>query len=545
MRNHKVVCGSARVMVVWLLIASLATLCQAAPGRGAPGRGGSGQAGPVVVRTAPRLPLTIGKSVILQSDADVSRVSVAQPEIADFVLLSPRQIYVTGRAPGITNLTLWDKGDKVRAIYDLDVAPDISRLKKMLHDVLPEETGIEVMTSQDSIALSGTVRDAASLKKALALAEVYAPKKVLNLLSVGGVQQVMLEVRVAEMSKSLVNRMGINLNAVGDGNFAYTLIGSLTSVASDMFNVDTVQNKYQYVTMTANSAEGSSSFDTSPIQLAYREFNQAANKATMSMNTGTAAARFNTNWGGAGNTAVTAVMDMLKENGLVKILAEPNLVCLNGQTADFLAGGQIPVPVSSGLGTTTIEWKKFGVQLNFTPTIVGGNRINLKVNPEVSNLDYTRAITLLGASIPAINTRQTSTTIELKNGQTFAIAGMLNEQSRTTMDKYPVLGDIPVLGTLFKSSQFQKDQTELVILITAHLVKPLDKKAISLPTDSAHQPDDLEFFLGIRRDGSPDAGDASQGRPSQAGAATLDGDFGHAVPLAAARPAAARQGEGE
>jgi pilus assembly protein CpaC len=488
-------------------------------------------AAPVSVRSAPKLSLTIGKSVILQSDVDVSRVSVAQPEVADFVLLSPRQIYVTGRAPGITNLTLWDKGDKVRAVYDLDVAPDVSRLKRMLHDVLPGESGLEVMASQDSIALSGTVRDSENLKKALALAEVYAPKKVLNLVSVGGVQQVMLEVRVAEMAKSVVNRMGINLNAVGDGNFAYTLIGSLTSVASGMFNVDTVANTYKYVTMKTSGSDSSASFESSPIQLAYREFNPPTNKATMSMNQGTAVARWNTNWGGAGNTAMTAVLDMLKENGLVKILAEPNLVCLNGQSADFLAGGQIPVPVSAGLGTTSIEWKKFGVQLNFTPTLVGGERINLKVSPEVSNLDYSRAITINGSSIPAINTRQTSTTIELKNGQTFAVAGMLNEQSRSTMDKYPMLGDIPVLGNLFKSTQYQKDQTELVILITAHLVKPLDKRSMSLPTDTAHDPDDLEFFLGIRRD---DQAKAAAGGPIVAGSASLDGDFGHAVPIAAA-----------
>ena len=513
---------SARALAC-LLVVTVTGLAYAAPGGVAP----------VAVHSAPRLALTIGKSVILRSDADISRVSVAQPEVADFVLLSPRQIYVTGRAPGVTNLTLWDKGDKIRAVYDLDVAPDITRLKRMLHDVMPGEPGIEVMASQDSIALSGTVRDADNLKKALALAEVYAPKKVLNLMSVGGVQQVMLEVRVAEMAKSVVNRMGINLNAVGDGNFAYTLIGSLSSVASGMFNVDTVSNAYQYVTInSSSSSDGSSSSSSStsaPIQLAYREFSPSTNKATMTMNQGTAVARWNTNWGGAGNTAMTAVLDLLKENGLVKILAEPNLVCLNGQSADFLAGGEIPVPVSAGLGTTSIEWKKFGVQLNFTPTLTGGERINLKVSPEVSNLDYSRAITINGSTVPAINTRQTSTTIELKNGQTFAVAGLLSEQSRNSMDKYPVLGDIPVLGNLFKSSQFQKDQTELVILITAHLVKPLDKKSVVLPTDSAHEPDDLEFFLGITRD---DASKASAA-PLVAGTASLDGDFGHAVPVAA------------
>ncbi|KHK02263.1 type II and III secretion system protein family protein [Desulfovibrio sp. TomC] len=501
---------------------------------------------PVAVRSAPRLALTIGKSVILQSETDIARVSVAQPDVADFVLLSPRQVYVTGRAPGITNLTLWDKGDKIRTVYDLDVAPDVSRLKKMLHDTMPGETGIEVMASQDSIALSGTVRDAESLKKALAMAEVYAPKKVLNLLSVAGVQQVMLEVRVAEMSKTLVNRMGINLNAIGDGNFGYTLIGGLTSIAAAAFNVDNVQNVYKYASVPGwelQDADGNTTGhfpESSAVQTRYREFNTNANKETMALSQGTAAMRFNTNWGGAGNTTMTAVIDMLKQNGLVKILAEPNLVCLNGQSAKFLAGGEIPVPVPSGLGTTSIEWKEFGVGLKFTPTVASGERISLQVNPEVSDLDYTRAIQIQGFTIPAINTRRTSTTVELKNGQSFAVAGLLKEEARSAMDKYPVLGDIPVLGNLFKSSQYQKDQSELVIIITAHLVKPLDKKSMKLPTDMVHEPDDLEFFLGIHQQDTAQAG--AQAPAMARTGAELDGEFGHAVPLAAAAP---RQPDGK
>ena len=516
-------------LLVWLLSLSLVTASFAAPGGVLP----------VAVRSAPRLALTIGKSVILQSDTDIARVSVAQPDVADFVLLSPRQVYVTGRAPGLTNLTVWDKGDKIRTVYDLDVAPDVSRLKKMLHDTLPGETGIEVMASQDSIALSGTVRDAESLKKALTIAEIYAPKKVLNLLSVGGVQQIMLEVRVAEMSKTVVNRMGINLSAVGDGNFGYTLLGGLTSIAASAFNVDTVQNVYNYTSVpgidyTDSSGNAAGSIPASAaVQTRYREFNVSSNKESMSMSQGTAAVRFNTNWGGAGNTSMTAVIDMLKQNGLVKILAEPNLVCLNGQTAKFLAGGEIPVPVPSGLGTTSIEWKEFGVGLKFTPSVVSGDHISLQVNPEVSDLDYTKAIQLQGFTIPAINTRRTSTTVELKNGQSFAVAGLLKEEGRSSMDKYPMLGDIPVLGNLFKSSQYQKDQSELVIIVTAHLVKPLDKKAISLPTDTAHEPDDLEFFLGIKRPSQTPAGAPLAGMTRTG--AEMDGDFGHAVPLAATR----------
>ncbi len=499
----------------------------------APVQGVWGGVAPVAVRAAPRLALTIGKSVILQSDADISRVSVAQPDVADFVLLSPRQIYVTGRAPGITNLTLWEKGDKIRAVYDLDVAPDASRLKKMLHDVLPGETGIEVLASQDSIALSGTVRDAESLKKALSLAEVYAPKKVLNMLSVSGVQQVMLEVRVAEMSKSVVNRMGINLNAVGDGNFGYTLLGGLTSLASSVFSIDNVQNAYKYSTIKIDGGDTGTSSESATIQTRFREFNQPNQRDTVSLSQGTAAMRFSTNWGGAGNTTMTAVIDLLKQNGLVKILAEPNLVCLNGQSAKFLAGGEIPVPVPSGLGTTSIEWKEFGVGLKFTPTVATGDVISLQVNPEVSDLDYSRAIKLNNFEIPAVLTRRASTSVELKNGQTFAIAGLLKEEGRESVDKYPWLGDVPVLGNLFKSSSYQKDQSELVILITAHLVKPLNKKDMILPTDGVHEPDDLEFFLGVKR---PQAAAGAPGGAMTRTGAEIDGDFGHAVPLAAARP---------
>jgi len=450
------------------------------------------RAGAEVVRSynaVPRQNLIVGKSIRIVSPENITRVSVGAKEVADFVLLSPREVYVTGIAPGLTNLMLWGGGNRVIRVYDLNVTPDISRLKQMIYDLLPDEAAtIKVMASQDSIALSGTVRDADNIKKVLALAETYAPKKVLNMLSVGGVQQIMLEVRVAEMSKDIVNRMGINLNAISsDGNFLYTLIGGLTSISTI-------------------ASSGSS---------------------TVNLNRETAVGRWNFK-NGQTTTTVTGVLDALKENGLIRILAEPNLVCLNGQSADFLAGGQIPVPVSAGLGTTSIEWKDYGVGLKFTPTIVDGDRINLQVHPEVSELDYTHGYTPSNASssIPAISSRRTSTTVELRNGQSFAIAGMLSQYSHNSVDKYPMLGDIPILGNLFKSSQYQKNQTELVIIITAHLVKPLDKKHMVLPTDFGHDPDDAEFYLNYGKAPSPQTGVA-------AGGAALDGEFGHVVPVAA------------
>jgi len=473
-----------RLRIPCLALAGLAMAMVMGVAWGAP-RGDS-----VPVRTydaVPRYHLAVGKSMRIESQEAITRVSVGAKEVADFVLLSPREVYVTGIAPGMTNLMLWGAGNRILRVYDLDVAPDVSRLKRMIHDLLPEEEDhIKVMANQDSIALSGMVKDADTVQKVLSLAEAYAPKKVLNLLSVGGVQQVMLEVRVAEMTKSVINRMGINLNALtSDGNFAYTLIGDLTSITSVAAETAALQQ---------GTAVGSWTFGD-----------------------------------GKNSTTVNAVINALKENNLVRILAEPNLVCLNGQSAEFLAGGQIPVPVPQSLGLVTIEWKDFGIGLKFTPTILADGRINLRVHPEVSNLDYTRAITLNGITIPAINTRRTSTTVELRDGQTFAVAGLLSENSRNAVDKYPLLGDIPVLGNLFKSSDYQKDQTELVILITAHLAKPLDKKAIILPTDLGHEPDDMEFFLNYVKDDRGQPGTA--GRSGSAG--SLDGEFGHVVPVAA------------
>lgn len=497
------------------------------------------------VQTAPRLALSIGKSIILKSSVDIARVSVAQPEIADFVLLSPRQIYITGRAPGLTNLTLWDKSDKIRNIYDLDVAPDITRLKRMLHEIIPDEKGIEIMATQDSITLSGSISSPENMKKVASLAEVYAPGKVINLMQVGGVQQIMLEVRVAEMSNSLLKRMNINFNAIWEGDFVYSMLGGATSIAPTMLDVFGPEMVYEYLDNTTINVGDETFFSADYVprpQYSNKEFYPPTQKTTATMNTSpTTVARFNTDWGGLGNTTWTGFIDILKTNGLVKILAEPTLVCLNGQAAKFLAGGEIPVPVPSGLGTVGIEWKEFGVRLQFIPTVLSQKRISLAVQPEVSELDDTRGIQFSGFYIPALSTRKASTTIELEDGQSFAVAGMLKEESRDAVEKYPTLGDIPVIGALFKSSEFQKSETELVIVVTAHLAKPLDKDKVKLPTDNYQDPDDLYFYLGIKSDKDEDAkkdggdqiaqaGDGQSPAGLSAGKTALDGEFGQIVP---------------
>jgi pilus assembly protein CpaC len=225
----------------------------------------------------------------------------------------------------------------------------------------------------------------------------------------------------------------------------------------------------------------------------------------------------------AGGATWTGFIDALKTDGLVKVLAEPTLIALSGNEASFLAGGQFPVPVPQGLGTVAIEYKDFGVMLKFTPTVLADNKINIKVNPVVSELDFSTAVQLSGYVVPGLNTRGAETVVELADGQSFAIAGLLRDTARDTMSKYPLLGDIPILGTLFRSRSFQKNETELIIIATPRLVKPLDTAKQSLPTDFYNEPNDTEFYvLGLMEGQSGGQSGGIQG--------DLDGEFGHAMP---------------
>ena len=346
--------------------------------------------------------------------------------------------------------------------------------------------------TQDSITLSGRVSSAANLSQVLALARSYAPEgKVNNLVEVRGVQQVMLEVRVAEMQRSIARRMGVNFNYLTEsGKFGISQLGGLTELATG------------------------SDANIGGIAL-------AAPFATFVSPTVSALFRFN-----AGGATWTGFIDALKTDGLVKVLAEPTLIALSGNEASFLAGGQFPVPVPQGLGTVAIEYKDFGVMLKFTPTVLADNKINIKVNPVVSELDFSTAVQFSGYVVPGLNTRGAETVVELADGQSFAIAGLLRDTARDTMSKYPLLGDIPILGTLFRSRSFQKNETELIIIATPRLVKPLDTARQTLPTDFYHEPNDAEFYvLGLMEGQSGGRSGGIQG--------DLDGEFGHAMP---ARP---------
>ena len=448
-----------------------------------------------------KLTLTVGKSTIVESSDSIKRVSVAAPDIADTIALSARQVYVTGKASGVTTITLWGDANRVTAVFDVEILPDVAALKEKIYQVFPGEKDVKVMATHDSITLSGTVSGAGNLTQLVRLAEAYAPidkvtgkPKVLSLVEVGGVQQVMLEVRVAEMSQSMLRRLGVNFNYISDGghNFGVSLLNSLTQLPAAGWpgNPITIGDNVNWL------------------------FRFASNGATWTM-----------------------FIDAMKENGLTKVLAEPTLITLSGRSASFLAGGEFPIPVpqTSGSGTTiTIEYKTFGVGLSFTPTVLGNGKISMMVNPEISELDFTRAVSLQGFIIPRLTTRRVSTVVELGDGQSFAIAGLLKDDVREVVRKFPVLGDIPVLGALFRSTSFQKNETELIIIVTPHLVKPIDMSKQTLPTDQYIEPDDFEFYLlgSLEGRGRQDTmkSPVASSMPGLKKGSGLEGDFGYMKP---------------
>jgi pilus assembly protein CpaC len=433
-----------------------------------------------------KIHLAVGKSSVIESPVRVKRVSLVNKEIADAIVLTPKQIYLTGKSIGITSLTLWVNG-RVHTVFDVEVSADISRLKERLYEILPEEKDIRVAAAHDSITLSGVVSNTANLSQVLALAEAFAPGKVVNLLEVGGVHQVMLEVKIAEISRQVSKKMGINFASISDsGRIGLSMLTHLVSLPEEAGDPLVVSDA---VNALFNFSSGGIMWDV--------------------------------------------FIDALKENGLVKILAEPTLIALSGQSADFLAGGEFPIPVPGDNGSTTIEYKEFGVGLEFTPTVLSSDKISIQVAPEVSELDFTNAVAMAGFVIPSITTRRVSTKIELADGQSFAIAGLLKDDIREMVSKFPLLGDIPILGTLFRSSSFKKNETELIVIVTPHLVKPDDMAKQTLPTDQYIEPNDFDFYLNGKLEGTEKgqmktANAASSANMKKEGG--LEGEFGHITP---------------
>jgi pilus assembly protein CpaC len=427
------------------------------------------------------LRLRVGQSKVLRTGFAITRISVADPEIADILLISEKEVYVNGLAPGVTNLSLWGKSRFTTATVSVEA--DVSLLKEKLHQILPKEK-IGVEAAGESIVLSGEVGGPIAQQTAITLATPFAggkKDKVVNMMHVGGVQQVLVEVRLAEIQRTLLDRIGINTTiASPSGNFGVTNISS-ASIAGII--------------------------------------------STLTSHTFAAASQPGNLMGGAGFKAGgllwTMFFDLLKQNNLGRVLAEPNLVTTSGQQASFLAGGEFPVPVpQSGVGTAatiTIEWKKFGTQLIFTPTVLEDGKIAMDVNPEVSELDFALGTSINGTAVPGLRTRRMSTHLETKDGQTFAMAGLLQNTDHDILNKYPVLGDIPILGNLFRSNNWQNNETELVVLVTPHLAKPLAPGTARLATDKWVSPNDYEMYLlGLDQGRSKPEASRTPSTPAQA-----------------------------
>ena len=428
---------------------------------GALGEGLTTQA--IQVNEPQNLRLTVGESKIVERDTAFKRASIANPKVADQIVLSNKQIYLTGIEVGTTTLTLWGQDGQVANVFQVQVSPDVTRLKEQLHTILPNEPGLQVMNSHEHISLTGNVSNMESLTKALTLAEPYAPNKVINLVQVGGVQQVMMEVKVAEMQRGLMKRLGVNFKRAQKNHrdFSIGLINKLSTI--DAYDPFPVQQSSQTTT------------------LEFPDVRTLASNLVLGF--------------GIGQDLWTLFLDLLKEHSLSKTLAEPTLIAESGQAAEFLVGGEYPVPIPQQLGQVTIKYKEFGVGLKFTPTVLSEGRISVIVNPEVSELDFANGVQLNGFIVPALTTRRVKTVVELGDGQSFAIAGLLQDNIKETVSKYPFLGDIPVLGALFRSTSFQKNETELIVIVTPHLVKPLDMVQQTLPTDHYLEPNDFELML--------------------------------------------------
>jgi pilus assembly protein CpaC len=405
------------------------------------------------------LQLEAGQNRLLVLSDEVARVAVADPRVADLKVVTPNQILLTAKGVGATDLTLWNRSNQPLVI-SLQVSKNLDRLRKQLKELFPGEN-VTVSGAGELAVLSGQVSDVRAPERMAEVAKLHA-SQVANLVQVSGNQQVQLEVRFAEVSRSGLKEIGVNLFASSnDGR----QVGGMT-------------------------ARGSGSFTTLPSTVPVSPAPPPVPGAQFPN-------AFNIFFSNAWKLPFSAMLNLLESNGLAKVLAEPSLVTLSGQEARFLAGGEIPVPIPSTLGQVQVEWKKFGVMLNFTPTVISENTIHLRLATEVSDIDPSLGVSIGGVSIPGLVSRQSETTVRLGNGQSFAIAGMLSDKVRSQVDKVPLLGSIPILGALFRSSAYKREETELMIVITARLAQPVAPHQIPpLPTAYENSdPGDFNFFL--------------------------------------------------
>jgi pilus assembly protein CpaC len=385
-----------------------------------------------------RLHITAGRSMVLSTDFDITRVAITNPAIADALVVQPREVLIDGKAPGTISLIVWGAGDS-RVQYDVVVEQPVSALEQQLRQLFPGEE-IAVAINTDGIVLSGRVSSTQVMLRVAEVAGATMPKaNIINMLQVPGAtdaRQVMLQVRFAEVNRRALLELGSSFFTGTAGFRNWVGRGTTQQFAAPQFEED---------------------------ELVFSDFLNLF--------------LFNTNYN------VGTVIRALRQTGYFQSLAEPNLIAYNGREASFLAGGEFPVPFASGAaGAISIIFREFGVRLNFTPTIAG-DLIRLHVRPEVSSLDFNNGIQLEGFRIPALTVRRAETEVELRDGQSFAIAGLIDNESQTDNAAVPILSQLPIIGNLFKSKTERQERTELLVLITPRLVRPLDPDEVPpLPT---------------------------------------------------------------
>ncbi len=422
----------------------------------------------------------INRSELITVPADMAEVVVTDPEVANVLVHGKRKVSVIGMQIGQTTLRIFDANKKIIRNVDVYVTYDLPAVRRALKQFLPNEhIGVSMVNTR--MALTGDVSSAASAATAMEIAEEFVRGKlddksvesrqkiadgsrilspILNMMKISAGQQVMLRIRMGEAQRSAVKNLGVSLQAFGTSNLPLAIgtgIGRvLTSGTTSEFKYGTVQ-----------ASNSTSAFFTGSIYT-------------------------------PGSSGVGAAIEALERDGLIKILAEPNLTALSGEEAQFLAGGEFPIPVPQQQGTTTIEYKPFGVALKFTPYVLSPNRIRIQVNPEVSQLSNDNSIkTSDGYTAPSLITRRASTTVELAPGESFMIAGLMRDDISSSIDQLPGAGNIPVLGALFRSTAFNRNETELVISVTPYLVDPVKGTDIKLPTDDFRPASFMEsIFFG-------------------------------------------------
>lgn len=396
----------------------------------------------LVSRGHQSMTLEVHRGRLLKLRAPASSVFVADPAIADVQVKSPTLVYVLGKGPGETTLYAVDGQEQVLASIDLQIDHNLDRIRAQVAQLHPD-VDVQIASVGDSVVVDGivdSISTAENIRQVVAAA-IGDPKKVMLRVGVDAPTQVNLRVRVAEVGRDIDKQLGFN----------WTIAGQAAGMA---FGIATSNPFNASVTQHTLSATGLS----------------------------------------IGGFDLNAVIDALEEEGMISVLAEPNLTALSGETASFLAGGEFPILVPDSDGRVTIEFKKFGVSLAFTPTLVGRERVNLHVRPEVSQLSTTNAVTLNNFQIPSLTTRRADTTVELGSGQSFAIAGLIQNNTTHDISKFPGLGDVPVLGGLFKSDRFQREESELVIIVTPYVVRPVNRPRMAGPTDGLESPHDWERF---------------------------------------------------